>query len=71
MSSTSNNGNGGNLLSKEEVAAMRINYDSKGLKVDELEKMEPFTMFDAWFKTAKECKDIIEANSMSLASVSS
>eukprot|EP00794_Sanderia_malayensis_P002957 gene2957-3407_t len=58
-------------LSKDEVAFMRINYSSKGLHWEELEKVEPITMFDTWFKLAKDCVDIVEANSMSLATVSS
>ena len=58
------------MLSREEVAAMRINYKSQGLKLDELEKKEPFSMFDYWFKVAKDCTLIKEPNAMSLATVS-
>ena len=58
------------MLSREEVAAMRINYKSQGLKLDELEKKEPFSMFDNWFKVAKDCTLIKEPNAMSLATVS-
>ncbi|XP_065052826.1 pyridoxine/pyridoxamine 5'-phosphate oxidase-like isoform X1 [Rhopilema esculentum] len=60
----------GSILSKDEVASMRINYKSHGLKLEEFEKKEPLAMFDAWFKMAKECPLIKEANSMSLATVS-
>jgi len=59
------------MLSKEELAAMRISYKSQGLKFDEVEKKEPFSMFDRWFKVAKECTLIREPNAMSLATVSS
>ena len=58
------------LLSKDEVAAMRINYKSQGLKFDELEKKEPFYMFDLWFKMAKDCTMIKEPNSMAIATAS-
>ena len=58
------------MLSKDEVASMRINYKSHGLKLEEFDKKEPLTMFDVWFKMAKECPLIKEANSMSLATVS-
>lgn len=58
------------LLSKDEVAAMRINYKSQGLKFDELEKKEPLYMFDLWFKMAKDCTMIKEPNSMALATAS-
>ena len=58
------------MLNRDEVAAMRITYKSHGLKMDELKKKEPFSMFDAWFRMAKECTLIKEANAMSLATVS-
>ena len=58
------------MLSTEEVAAMRINYKSQGLKLDELDKKEPYSMFDRWFKVARECTLIKEPNAMSLATVS-
>ena len=58
------------LLGKDEVAAMRINYKSQGLKFDELEKKEPFYMFDLWFKMAKDCTMIKEPNSMAIATAS-
>ena len=58
------------MLSKDEVASMRINYKSHGLKLEEFDKKEPLTMFDAWFKMAKECPLIEDASCMSLATVS-
>ena len=58
------------MLSKDELAAMRISYKSQGLKFDEIEKKEPFSMFDKWFRMAKECTLIREPNAMSLATVS-
>lgn len=58
------------MLSREAVAAMRINYKSHGLKMEDLERKEPFTMFDKWFKMAKDCTLIKEPNAMSLATAS-
>lgn len=58
------------MVAQHDVAAMRINYKSEGLKMDEIEIKEPIVMFDKWFKMAKECAEIKEANAMSLATVS-
>lgn len=60
-----------NLLGKDDVASMRINYDSKGLDFDKLVRIEPYAMFDSWFKEATDCQGVIEANSMAIATVSS
>ena len=36
---------------------------------DQILRKEPFNLFDSWFKEASICKDILEPNAISLATV--
>jgi pyridoxamine 5'-phosphate oxidase len=50
---------------KEVVAEMRINYSHGALRDTEFDP-SPIVQFQNWFSTAKNCKEIIEANAMTL-----
>jgi pyridoxine/pyridoxamine 5'-phosphate oxidase len=55
------------MIRKEDLASMRIEYNTGEFREDDLVAKEPMKQFDAWFKEAVNAKDIQEANAMVLS----
>ena len=58
------------MLSKEQVARMRINYENEKFGETSLVSKEPISQFDLWFREAVNTENIGEANAMTLATCS-
>ena len=55
------------MMRKDEVAAMRIDYNTPVFDESGLVAKEPFMQFDCWFKEATTAEGIGEANAMVLS----